>query len=223
MTPETAVSEVRDRGDKRTRRRRAKPRPAPGDAEQPVARVLQLVAALKAEQEAALPLAPAGEATERVRLLTWLRQILATREEERRGWEEQIRTLETELGAARQAADQARAAAAEATSQQQRLAAETAAQQQRLIADLKLMHEHQRSIWELERRRLEITVEGFERAQRRGLLRRARRLARPAVAAGLILAAVSAIVLSADSSTAGAGARYLDDGVHAAFVALGAD
>jgi hypothetical protein len=211
MTPETAISNVRDRGDKRTRRSRAKPRPAPGGgAEQPVARVLQLVAALKAEQETGLPPAPAGQSTERVRLLTWLRQILATRDDERRGWEEQIRTLEAALGTARQAADEARAAAAETTSQHQRL-----------IADLKLMHEHQRSIWELERRRLEITVEGFERARRRGVLRRAARLARPAVAAGLILAALAALALSADSSAAGA--RYLDDGVHAAFVALGAD
>jgi len=125
--------------------------------------------------------------------------------------------------AAAYVAGQARAAVAEAMSQQQRLVAETNSQHQRLIADLKLMHEHQRSIWELERRRLEITVEGFERAQHRGILRRARRLARPAVAAGLILAALAAVALSADSSAAGAGTRYLDDGVHAAFVALGAD
>jgi hypothetical protein len=209
MVPETADSSVRDRGATRTRRSRAKARPAPGGgAEQPVARVMQLVAALKAEQEAGSPLAPAGKTDDRIRLMTWLRRILGAREEERRGWEEQIRRLGAELGAAKELAEQARAAAADTT-----------VQHHRLVADLKLMHEHQRSIWELERRRLEITVEGFERAQRRGILRRAARLARPAVAAGLILAAFAAVALSADSSAAGA--RYLDDGVHAAFVALG--
>lgn len=214
MTPENAISGSRNGGAAKTRRNRAKARAALGEAgaEQPIARVMQLVAALKAEQEAGNSLAPADDTDERVRLMGWLRRLLATREDERKAWEDHIRSLEAQLTEARDAAERARMVAADAT-----------AQHRRLVADLKLMHEHQRSIWQLERRRLEITVEGFEQGRRRSVLRRAARLARPAVAAGLILAAVAAVTLAADSSAAGAGSPlYLDDGVRAALVALGA-
>ena len=217
MTPETAAREARDGGAAKIRRGRGKARPAPGEdgAEQPVARVLQLVAALKAEHEAGgLPaVVEAEDPNERVRVMSWLKRILLAREDERKGWEDQIRRLETQIAAAQQAVEETRAGAADAASQHHRL-----------VADLKLLHEHQRSIWQLERRRLEITIEGYERKRQRSALRRAARLARPAVAAGLILAALSAVALSGDSSAAASGApRYLDGGVRAALVSLGAD
>lgn len=186
---------------------RARPRgEAGGNGEQPVARILQLVAALKAEQESLAAAAPAGDAAERVKLLGWLRRILDAREQERQAWQTQLRGLEAQLAEAQ--------AAAERTGQQQ----------ERLIVDLKLMHEHQRSVWELERRRLEITIEGLERARRKRLLVRAARLARPALAVGLLLASLAAVALSADSAAVEGRARlHIDDTGRATIIVLGSE
>lgn len=186
---------------------RARPRgEAAGNGEPPVARILQLVAALKAEQASLAAAAPAGDAAERVKLLGWLRRILDAREQERQSWQMQLRGLEAQLAEAQ--------AAAERTGQQQ----------ERLIVDLKLMHEHQRSIWELERRRLGITIEGLERARRKTLLVRAARLARPALAVGLLLASLTAVALSADSAAVGGRARlHIDDTGRATIIVLGSE
>jgi hypothetical protein len=173
-----AVEEAAGIGRKR-RARRA--RRGEGGAEPPVGRVLQLVAALKAEQEAGSPLSLASDAAERVKLLEWLRRFLALREEERGGWEGRVHDLEAELSAAREIAATALSGAEQA-----------AAQHDRLITDLKLMHEHQRSIWQLERRQLQIALEAMQKTRRRSLLRQFVRLARPAVAAALLLAALMA-------------------------------
>jgi hypothetical protein len=162
-------------------------RTAGGRPEQPVARVMQLVAAMKAEQD----VAPAsGNGGERVRLMGWLRRILDTRAQERRAWEQQVAALEARFAAAEAAAQTALSAVEQAD-----------AQHQRLVADLKLMHEHQRSIWALERRQLEITIDGLMRERRNRLLARAARLARPAVAAGLLLASLAALALSGDAAS----------------------
>jgi hypothetical protein len=168
------------------KRRPRRARRETGGAEPPVGRVLQLVAALKAEQVAGSPLSLASDAAERVKLLEWLRRFLALREEERGGWEGRVRDLEAELSAAREIAATALSAAEQ-----------SAAQHDRLITDLKLMHEHQRSIWQLERRQLQIALEAMQRTRRRSLLRHVVRLARPAVAAALMLAALMASAQSA--------------------------
>lgn len=179
-----------------------------GRAEQPVARVMQLVAALKAEQEAASPLALASDADERVKLMGWLRRFLAARDEERSAWEGRIRDIEAQLCEAQAAALAARAAVEQEV-----------AQHHRLVGDLKLMHEHQRSIWQLERRRLEITLDGLQQVRGGSMRRKAARLFRPAVMAALLLVSLAAVALSADShAIVPIGPFYLDDGGRAAMI-----
>ena len=211
MTPEQEIGAAGGKTAARAGRRRGKARPAaegvPG--EPPLARVMELVAALKAEQEAASPLALASDASERVKLMGWLKRFLAARDEERGAWEARLRALEARLNEAGLAC-----AAAE----------QEAAQQHRLIADLRLMHEHQRSIWQLERRRLEITLEGFETVRRRSFAQRAGRLARPALAVGLLLVSLAAVALSADSHAVSPSPQlYHDDGGRSAMIVFGGD
>jgi hypothetical protein len=184
---------IRRRGEARVRTSRA----AAGTSEQPIARIRELVAAMKAAQDGAAP-PVAGDPRERVKLMGWLRRILETRARERRAWEDQVTALETRFALAENAARAALEAAAQAD-----------AQHHRLLTDLKLMHEHQRSIWELERRRLEITIDGLQRERRNRLIARAARLARPALIAALVLTGAAALALSADSLRA-AGRMLLD-------------
>ena len=216
MLPEMEAQGAESRAlTARAGRKRSKRRVAPavaGDAGQPAARVMQLVAALKVEQEAGSPLSLASDAAERVKMMEWLRRFLAAREEERSAWELRIKQLEAQL----QTAETAAASADRSTES-------TLAQHERVIADLKLMHEHQRSIWQLERRQLEISLAALEKARGRSVLRRAARLARPAVAAALILVSLAAVALSADSHAVGSSAQlYLDDGPSAGIL-LGAN
>jgi hypothetical protein len=169
---------------------------------------MQLVAALKAEQESPQPENAPGEANERLRLMEWLRRLLTVRNEERGAWEGRVRELAAQLEEAQRVATTA-SAAVEATT----------TQHERLIADLKLMHEHQRSIWQLERRQLEITLEALQKAQQRTLLRR---ISRPALAAALVLVSLAAVALTADSHPLAARSQlYLDDGARAAVIVMG--
>jgi hypothetical protein len=168
--------------------RKRAPRRAPPDgraSERPLGRVMQLVAALKAEQDAGSPLSLAADPAERVKLLAWLRRFLAVRDAERSGWETRIHALEVELAQTCETVARERAAAEQA-----------AAQQERLLADLRLLHEHQRSIWQLERRQLEIALGALEKRRQRSLLRQVARLARPALAAALLLISLTASALS---------------------------
>jgi hypothetical protein len=177
-------------------RARAKGRKAPadagGDGPRPVARIMQLVAALKAEQEAAAADALPVEPAERMEVMSSLREILVVRQEEQTGWEGRVQEMQAQLDAAQEALKMARIASDEAE-----------AQHKRLVADLKLMHEHQRSIWTLERRRLEITVDALEDAREKSILAKLARLARPAMAAALLLAAAAGLLLAGDSGAAG--------------------
>lgn len=167
------------------RRARGRAPPVGGATERPFSRVMQLVAALKAEQDAGSPLSLAADTAERIKLLEWLRRFLAVRDAERSGWEARIHTLEIELAQARETIARERAAAEQAS-----------AQQERLLADLRLLHEHQRSIWQLERRQLEIALGGFEKRRRHSVLRQAARLMRPVLAATLLLISLTASALS---------------------------
>lgn len=217
MLPEKEMAAA-DGGSAVKSGRRAKSRTAQdGGAGAPVARILQLVATLKAEQEAPLPeQRPATDAGERVRLLQSLKQILAAREEERSAWAARAGELEAQLKAADSLAVSARVAVEEAAAQHKRVVDDAAAQHERMIADLKLMHEHQRSIWQLERRQLEITLGALQKAQQRRLLPR---LMRPAVVAALLLVFLAAVALSSDSNARGADSGlYLDDVSHAAMI-----
>jgi hypothetical protein len=171
-------------------------------AKKPISRILQLVAALKAEQEAPAPerkvapasapvAAPVEEPSEPISVLSSLRDILVSREQERSEWEERARSLEGELVEARAALRAAREAAVQSETQHRRI-----------VADLKLLHEHQRSIWQLEHRRLEITLDGFEKKRQKKIVKRAAYLARPALVAGLLIVLVALAVLSGDSGAA---------------------
>jgi hypothetical protein len=188
---------------------------ASGTGQKPIARILQLIAALKAEQDApatqrkappagepsvapaeAPSTAPSDDSTEPVSVLSSLRDILVAREQERNEWEDRERGLLAELAEARAATRTARDAVNQAE-----------AQHRRVVADLKLLHEHQRSIWQLERRRFEITIEGFEREHQKKLVKTATRLARPALIAGLLIVLVALAMLSGDSGAASGGAH----------------
>jgi hypothetical protein len=192
---EAPVKAARSRG-----KGRAKPvADVAGTAEKPISRILQLVAALKAEQEtppaervvATDATGPSDAPGEPISVLGSLRDILVAREQERGEWEERARSLEGELIEARAAIRAVRDAAVQ-----------TEAQHRRIVADLKLLHEHQRSIWQLERRRLEITIDGFETERQKKIVRRAARLARPALLAGLLIVLLALAALSGDSGVA---------------------
>ena len=144
----------------------------------PLAPIVRLVATIKAERAAGAAPAIGGE--ERDRFAAELRQLIVAHEEEQRAWRDAMDALKTELDATRAAAR-----AAETRHDQ------AAREHQRTMADLELKHEHQRSIWQLDRRRLEITIAGQETVQR------ARR-SRLAVAVALLVVGVFGAALVAD-------------------------
>src|SRR5579864_4153364 len=137
----------------------AKGAPPAGEA---MARIGRLVATIKAERHADRIVQPIAESAEHDQIIGLLRRFVVAREQERQEWEETLRQLKAELAEA-----QAMAQAAQLRHQQE------ASRHQRDLADLELLHEHQRSIWNLDRRRLEITIDGLERT-RAGKVRRNR-------------------------------------------------
>jgi hypothetical protein len=200
MTPESEPSE--SPAAKRARRPRQRRSLRSSIAGEPaVARVFELVAAIRAEQRAGGEARPIP-ASERAKLFTALRGVLAAREHERAQWHHQLLRLESELGEARAASERLRAELDRAQ-----------AQHRRAIEDLKLLHEHQHSIWQLERRRLEITVDAYEQARRNRLFARAAGFVRrPASLAALLLVSLVTLALARDTGAAAAGFRlYLDD------------
>ena len=158
------------------------PRPrragASGDT---MARIDRLMAAIKAERGAEGAVQQAAETGERGQLIALLRRFLTARERERLAWEEVVSRLEAELAETK--------ATAHAVQEQ------AASGHQRALADLELLHEHQRSIWSLERRRLEITVAGLERTLR---ARATRSKARLVFAASLLVVAVLGLGIASD-------------------------
>jgi hypothetical protein len=149
------------------------------DADAAMTRIARLVAALKAEREAG-GVSPSADARERDRLTASLRQFVAAHEQERHAWQEAMQALRDEL-------DEVRAAALAAQERHEQMAV----QQQRAMADLALMHEHQRSIWQLDRRRLEITIAGHEQMS-------SGRGSPLAIGAALLLVVVVALTLVGD-------------------------
>jgi hypothetical protein len=119
-----------------------------------MAQIGRLVATIKAERHAGRVVQPIPENGERDQLVALLRRFVVAREQERLSWEETLRRMQAELAAA-----QAAAQAAQARQE------EEASRHQRDLADLELLHEHQRSIWNLDRRRLEITIDGLTNAR----------------------------------------------------------
>ncbi len=162
-----------------------------GVSEETMARVNRLVAAIKAERGAESALQQAVDTGERAELIALLRRFVAARERERLAWEEATRRLEAELAEVKAAAEAAQ---------------ERASSQQRAHADLELLHEHQRSIWLLERRRFEVTVAGLERTLRAGATRSKARLA---FVAGLLLVATLGFGVAGDGDPGAKASRWL--------------
>jgi hypothetical protein len=119
-----------------------------------MAQIGRLVATIKAERQADRVVQPIVESGERDQLVALLRRFVVAREQERLEWEAMLRQIQAELAEA-----QATAKAAEARREQE------ASRHQRDLADLELLHKHQRSIWNLDRRRLEITIAGLADAR----------------------------------------------------------
>lgn len=181
---------------------------AAGTAGKSISRVLQLIAVLKAEQETPAaersvapvgtqPVVPADEQAQLIGMLSSPRDILVACEQERGEWKERARRLESELNEARAAAQAARDSAAEAE-----------AQHRRIVADLKLLHEHQRSIWQFERGRLEIAE------HQKKIARRAVWLALPALIAGLLIVLLALALLSSQSDATSGSTYAGDSGSH---------
>lgn len=204
MTVELEKEEIVTEAPRRGRRR------SRATAADPIARVRQIVAAIKADREAAglapLPVVEGGdreefsEASGRDELVALLKQYLAARKHEHDAWEAERAQFRAALAALE---EQARKAVLERE--------EAADQHRHAMADLTLQHEHQRSVWLLERRRLEITLRGLEQQQKRGWPAVKARL-RPVIAAGLLILALVAAGLTRDSGGAlglGAAQDYL--------------
>ena len=119
-----------------------------------MARIGRLVATIKAERHADRVVQPIVETGEHDQLVALLRRFVVAREQERREWDETLRRMTAELAEAQAAAQAAQARRDE-----------EASRHQRDLADLELLHEHQRSIWNLDRRRLEITIDGLDVAR----------------------------------------------------------
>ena len=157
---------------------------------QAMAEIGRLVATIKAERHADRVVQPIAESGEREQLVALLRRFVVAREQERLAWEETLRQMKAELA-------EAQAAAQAAQTRHQ----EEASRHQRELADLELLHEHQRSIWNLDRRRLEITIDGLAAARAlKG--RRTRAQLAAGIAAALLCVGVIGLALA---SSGGAG------------------
>src|SRR5690349_14026252 len=167
--------------------------PADGRAAyQAMAKIGQLVATIKAERHADRIVQPAAESGERDQLIALLRRFVAAREQERLAWEETLRQMQADLAAAQATAQAARARHEE-----------EASRHQRDLADLELLHEHQRSIWNLDRRRLEITIDGLTNA--RTMKSRRKRTQLAAGVAALLCAGMIGLALAGNGRPGEAG------------------
>jgi hypothetical protein len=161
-----------------------------------MAKIGRLVATIKAERRVVQPVAESGE---RDQLIALLRRFVAAREQERLVWEETLRQMQADLEAAQATAQAARGRHEEETSRHQRD-----------LADLELLHEHQRSIWNLDRRRLEITIDGLTNA--RAMKSRRKRTQLAAGVAALLCAGMIGLVLAGNvrPGEAGGPRRVID-------------
>ncbi len=198
MIPDTSTAEtVHAR-----RSMSAVPALAPTDGGQRVGQAMaeigRLVATIKAERHADRVVQPIAESGEREQLVALLRRFVVAREQERLAWEETLRQMKAELA-------EAQAAAQAAQTRHQ----EEASRHQRELADLELLQEHQRSIWNLDRRRLEITIDGL--ADARALKGRRKRAQLAAgIAALLCVGIIGLAVASSAAGEAGAPRRVIE-------------
>ena len=169
-------------------------------ADQAMAQIGRLVATIKAERQADRVVQPLAASGERDQLVALLRRFVVAREQERLAWEETLRQIQADLAAA-----QAEAQAAQARHEQE------ASRHQRDLADLELLHEHQRSIWNLDRRRLEITIDGLTDA--RAMKSRRKRTQLAAGVAALLCVCMIGLALAGNSRRGETGPRHVIDSI----------
>jgi hypothetical protein len=194
------------------------------------ARVADMVAAIKAERPpVSVSVDRSAERAERDNLIELMRQFLALYERERTTWfgaftelHGKVEALRTEMRAleetrehersrweaALRELDAALATARAATHAAERQHEQALDQHRRALADLTVMHNDERSLWLLERRRLDMQIEALQDARAR---RNRRRLARPGMllrgAAAALMVALVGTALVRDSAPDRATAR----------------
>jgi hypothetical protein len=185
------------------------------------ARVAALIGAIKADETRASATPPSADPGEHARLIQLMRDFVATYERERAAWLSAIERLTAEKEEAREelhaltaerererldwqerierleaAAIDARAMAAAVKAEHQ----QAVQQHQRALADLTTMHNDQRSLWLLDRRRLEVTIEALEAKRRRRWFSLGRRsYGRLRAAAALMLVGLAGLGLTRDT------------------------
>lgn len=191
------------------------------DARAMAARVAALIGAIKADEARESVAPPSADPGEHARLVQLMRDFVATYERERTAWLGAIERLTAEKEEAREelhaliaerdrerlegeerierleaAAIDARAMAAAVKAEHQ----QAVQQHQRALADLTTMHNDQRSLWLLDRRRLEVTIEALEtKRRRRWFLRGGRSFGRLRAAAALMLVGLAGLGLVRDT------------------------
>jgi hypothetical protein len=197
MNPDTGTAETppapRSTGAERGDAPMLGERGGPGG--EAMARIGRLVATIKAERHADRMVQPIVENGEHDQLVALLRRFVVAREQERQEWEETLRRMTAELAEAQARRD------------------EEASRHQRDLADLELLHEHQRSIWNLDRRRLEITIDGVDAA--RTTKRRRKRLQLAAGVAALLSAGAIGLAIAGNGGVGetSAAPRHVIDGI----------
>lgn len=181
------------------------------------ARVAEMVAAIKAEPPpVSVSVDRSAERAERDKLIELMRQFLALYERERTAWFGAFTELHSKIDAVRQEMraleatreqersrwqaalkelDAALATAQAATHAAERQHEQALDQHRRALADLTVMHNDERSLWLLERRRLDMQIEALRDARAR---RGKRLLARP----GMLLRGAAAALMVALAGTA---------------------
>jgi len=203
--------------------RESKPEGDRGDGRSMAARVAEMVAAIKSEPPpVSIRVDSSGERAEREKLIELMRQFMALYERERMAWlgaftdlHSKIEAARTEMRALESAREQERSrwetilkeveaaltAARAATHTAERQHEQALDQHRRALADITVMHNDERSLWLLERRRLEMQIEALRDARAANAARwRGRHTLLLRAAAAALIVALAGMALVRDSS-----------------------
>jgi hypothetical protein len=187
------------------------------------ARVAEMVAAIKAEPPPlSVRVDRSAERAEREKLIELMRQFIALYERERMAWlgaftdlHGKIEAARTEMRALESAREEERSrweailkeveaaliAARAATHTAERQHEQALDQHRRALADITIMHNDERSLWLLERRRLDMQIEAMQDARAASAARwRGRHTLLLRAAAAAVLVALAGMALVRDSS-----------------------
>jgi len=187
------------------------------------ARVAEMVAAIKAEPPpVSVRVDRSAERSEREKLIELMRQFMALYERERMAWLGAFTDLHGKIEAARREmhaleasreqersrweailkeVEAALTAARTATHTAERQHEQALDQHRRALADITIMHNDERSLWLLERRRLDMQIEALQDARAARAVRwRGRHTMLLRAAAAAVLVALAGMALVRDSS-----------------------